>query len=185
MGDLVLDDMKRRMQGAVEVVQKDLASVRTGRAKPTLIEAIKAEVYGSYMELREVATITAPDPSLLIVSPWDKSIIDSVVKAIGESDLGLNPVKDAEVVKVPVPSLTQERREELVKLVAQKVESGRVMLRQLRGEAKEEIEKSKGESGVSEDDIHNWLSEMQKVTDEYTEEVEELGREKEQDLLTL
>lgn len=185
MGDLVLQDLKKRMEDAVEMVGKDLATVRTGRAKPALLESLKAEVYGSYMELREVASITAPDPSLLVVSPWDKTIVDNVVKAIRESDLGLNPVKDAGVIKVPVPSLTEERRKELARLVAQKVESGRVMMRQLRGEAKDEIEKLKGESGVSEDDIHRWLEEMQKITDEYTEIVEKLGEEKEQDLLTL
>lgn len=184
-GEDVLQELAKRLEGAVEIVRGDLATVRAGRAKPSLIESVKVEAYGSMMELREVATINAPDPSLLVVSPWDKGLVQAVAKGIQEAGLGINPVVDGEQVKVPIPLLTEERRQEMTKLVAQKVESGRVLIRQIRSEAKDEIEGLKGESGVSEDDIHRWLEEMQKAVDGHTEKIEGMGEEKEQELLTL
>lgn len=185
MGDQLIQNLKRKLGEAVEIVVVDLATVRTGRAKPSLIENVKVEAYGSMMGMREVASINTPDPSLLIVSPWDKGLIEAVEKAIRDADLGLSPVVDGEQIKIPIPVLTEERRKELVKLVSQKIESGRVLIRQIRGESKEDIEKFKDEPGVSEDDIHRWLEEMQRAVDEYTEKIEELGKEKEKDLMTI
>ncbi len=184
-GSDTLQKLRQDLEAVLAVVREDLSSVRTGRAKPSLVEGVKVEAYGTMMELREVATISAPDPSLLTATPWDKSLIAAVEKAIRASGLGLNPNVDGDVVKIPIPMLTEERRKELVKLVAQKIESGRVMIRQTRTEIKDEIEKLKDEPGVSEDDVEKWLVEMQKMVDEYNAKVEELGKEKEAEVMKI
>lgn len=185
MSDVILANLKSRLDQAVEVVKKDLGSVRTGRAKPSIVEEVKVEAYGTYMSLRELATISAPDPSLITISPWDKSLVGAVATAINKAGLNLNAVTDSDVIKIAIPPLTQERREELVKLVHQKIESGRVMIRQIRTEIKEEIEAQKGESGISEDSIKSWLESMQKSVDGTILKIEEIGKEKEKELMTL
>lgn len=185
MSDVILANLKSRLEQSIEVVKKDLSSVRTGRAKPSIVEEVKVEAYGTYMSLRELATISAPDPSLITISPWDKSLVGAVASAINKSGLNLNAVTDSDVIKIAIPPLTQERREELVKLVHQKIESGKVMIRQIRTEIKEEIEAQKGESGISEDSIKGWLESMQKSVDGAIARVEEVGRDKEKELMTL
>ena len=185
MSDVILANLKNRLEQSIEVVKKDLSSVRTGRAKPSIVEEVKVEAYGTYMSLRELATISAPDPSLITISPWDKSLVGAVAAAINKAGLNLNAVTDSDVIKIAIPPLTQERREELVKLVHQKIESGKVMIRQIRTEIKEEIEAQKGESGISEDSIKGWLESMQKTVDATIVKVEEVGRDKEKELMTL
>ena len=180
-----MQELKRKLEKSLEVVRDDLATIRAGRAKPALIENVKVEAYGSVMELRELATITAPSSDLLVVAPWDKSLVGVINKGIQAANLGLNPIVESDQLKVPVPTLTEERRKELVKLVAQKMESGRVIIRQVRNEIKVDIEELKGEPGVSEDDIKQWLKEMQEMVDEYTKKVEKLGQEKEEELMTI
>jgi len=185
MGDLILEDLKKRLATAFESVKKDLVSVRTGRAKPSIVEEVKVEAYGSVMELRELAGISAPDTTLIVISPWDKSLINAIASGIRKADLNVNPVVDGDLVKVPIPALTQERREELVKVVREKIEGGKVMGRQIRTEIKEEIEALEGGPQVSEDDISRWLTTMQKTIDEFNSQVEELGKDKEQELMTI
>lgn len=185
MSDLILSNLKNRLTQAVEVVKKDLSSVRTGRAKPSIVEDVKVEAYGTYMTIRELATIVAPDPSLITITPWDKSIIGNVASAINKAGLNLNAMVDSDVVKIAIPPLTQERREELVKVVHQKIEAGKVMVRQIRTEIKEEIESEADNGGVSEDDIKNWLAQMQKQVDEVVVRLDEIGKEKEKELMTL
>lgn len=185
MGEKILEDMLKRLGDAIEIVSKDLATVRTSRAKPSLVESVKVEAYGSMMELRELAGITVPDPSLIVVTAWDKSLVGGIEEAIRSADLGLSPTVDGDVVKIPVPMLTEERRMEYVKLVSQKIESGRVFLRQIRGEIKEDLDKLEGKPGISEDDIKAWLNEMQDYVDEYIKKIEELGVHKEKELMTI
>ncbi len=185
MSEVILAQLKSRLEQAIEVVKKDLVSVRTGRAKPSIVEEVKVEAYGTYMNMREVATITAPDPSLITISPWDKSLVGAVAAAVNKAGLNLNAIVDGEVIKIAIPPLTQERREELVKLVHQKIESGKVMIRQIRTEIKEEIEAQKGESGISEDSIKGWLESMQKSVDGAIAKIEEIGKDKEKELMTL
>ncbi len=185
MGDQVLKQLVVRLDGAIEVVKKDLSSIRTGRAKPSLVENIKVEAYGTYMELRELASITAADTTLIVISPWDKSLINAIANGIRKAELNVNPVVDGETVKIAIAPLSQERREELVKMTHQKLEAGRVLIRQVRGEVKDEIEKLEDESGVSEDDIKRWLLEMQKQVDLYMDKIDNLGKEKESELMTL
>ena len=185
MSDVILANLKSRLDQAIEVVKKDLSTVRTGRAKPSIVEEVKVEAYGTYMSLRELATISAPDPSLITISPWDKSLVGAVAAGVNKAGLNLNAVVDGDVIKIAIPALTQERREELVKLVHQKIESGKVMIRQIRTEVKEEIEAQKGESGISEDSIKSWLESMQKSVDGAIVRAEEVGKDKEKELMTL
>lgn len=185
MSEQILSDLEVRLKLAVEAVKKDLGTIRTGRAKPSLVEEVKVEAYGSIMQVKELASISAPDTTLIVISPWDKSLIGSIANGIRKAELNLNPIVDGEVVKIAVPALNEERRLELVKMVGQKIESGRVMLRQVRVEIKEEIEAEEGEGGVSEDDIKRWLTEMQRLVDKYGEELTELGKEKEKELMTI
>ena len=185
MNQVILDELGKRLDQAIEVIKRDFSSVRSGRAKPSLIEDVKVEAYSSLMSIKELATISVPDPSLIVIAPWDRSLIGAISTGIQKAGLNLQPIVDGELVKIAIPSLTQERREELVKLIHQKLESGKVMVRQIRVEVKEKIEKLEGEGGVSEDDIKNWLENMQKTIDQYMSKIEELGREKEKELMTL
>ncbi len=185
MGEMILQDLEKRLASALVAVKKDLASVRTGRAKPSIVEDVKVEAYGGVMSLRELATITVPDTTLIVISPWDKSLVAVISSAIQKADLNVAPVVDAGTVKISIPPLTEERRRELVKLVHQKLESGRVMMRQVRTDVKVELEKLEGESGVSEDDIKMWMTNMQKIVDENMGTLDEIGTAKEQELMTI
>lgn len=182
---MILKELGTRLEKALDVVRKDLSSVRTGRAKPSLVEEVKVDAYGAMMELRELATITAPDPSLILIAPWDKSLIGAISSGIQKAELNIQPIVDGETVKIAIPSLTEERRRELVKMVSQKLESGKVLLRQVRNEVKSEIEGQEGESGVSEDDIKNWLKRMQEAVDQAMEKLEAMGKSKEVELMTI
>ncbi len=185
MSDVILAQLSTRLEATLEVVKKDLGSVRTGRAKPSLVEDVKVEAYGTIMSLRELATISAPDPSLIVISPWDRGLVGAVSTGIQKAGLNLQPIVDGDTIKISIPALSQERREELVKLVHQKIESGRVMVRSVRAEIKELIEGQKGEAGVSEDNIKEWLSQMQRRVDEYMGKLDQLAQEKEKELMTL
>lgn len=185
MSEAILGSLKQRLAQAVEVVKKDLSSVRTGRAKPSLVEDVKVEAYGTLMTIKELATITVPDPSLIVIAPWDRSLVGAISTGIQKAGLNIQPIVDGDQIKIAIPALTQERREELVKLVHQKIESGRVMGRNIRGEVKNEIEKEKGESGISEDNIKAWLEAMQKQVDSYMSDMDTHAKDKEKELMTL
>jgi len=185
MGEEILKHLAERLERVSELVRRELAMIRTGRAKPALVEEVKVEAYGSVMSLKELASITAPDPSLLLIAPWDKSLVAAIVSGIQKAELNLSPVVDGQVVKLPIPVLTEERRKELVKQVHHKVEEGKVLARQVRSEVKEEIEAQEGAGGVSEDDIKGWLKRMQEVVDREMVELERLAQDKEQELLTI
>ncbi len=168
----------------IQHLSDDLKTVKTGRAKPSLIEDIKAEVYSTQMTLKELASITAPDPHQLIINPWDKNLLEAISKAVNSSGLNLNAIVDGEIIRINIPPLTGETREELVKLVRQKVESAKIMLRQVRAEAKRKIEEQKEQGGISEDAIRRQLEELQKTIDDYEEKLDNLGKSKEEELLT-
>lgn len=177
---------RRRMDEVLELVKQDLLGVQTGRAKPSLVESVKVEAYeGSFMEIKELATITAPDPHSLVIKPWDKSVLAKIERGLNEAQLGVNPVIDNDVVRIVVPSLNEERRGELVKLVKQKIEAGKAFLRQIRIEVKQKIDDQKNEAGVSEDDVHRQYGELQKIIDEYNAKLDEMEKNKEQELIAL
>lgn len=181
----LLDELDKRLDKVLEVVDGDLGTVRTGRAKPDLVSNLPVLAYGQRMKLFELATISAPDPGLLVIAPWDKSVLPDIEKAIMVSELSLSPNVSGEVIKIAIPTLTEERRLDFVKLVHQKIESGKVMIRQVRQEIKEKIDDLKGSSGISEDDIDRMLEQLQKKIEEYGVKVEEKGKVKEAEIMAV
>ncbi len=182
---MILEELDKRLEKTIEVVKKDLSSVRTGRAKSSMVEEVRVDAYGVMMEMRELATITTPDSTLIVITPWDKSLVGAINIGIQKAELNIQPIVDGETVKISIPSLTEERRVELVKVVSQKIESGRVMIRQVRAEIKNEIESQEGESGVSEDDVKNWLKRMQGTVDKIMSKLDDLGKAKEVELMKI
>jgi len=178
----VTDSLPDKLQKVVDHLMQDLKGVKTGRAKPALVEDVMVEAYGTRMRLQELAAITAPDPRQIIISAWDKSLTEAISKGINMAGLNLNGVVDGEVVRINIPSLTAESREQLVKLVAAKLESAKIMLRQARAEVKKEIEAQKDEGGVGEDQIKRELNLLQKTVDEFEEKLENMVSAKEEEL---
>jgi len=183
MDESSLTSGRQKMEQVVALVKTDLAGVQTGLAKPALVETVKVEAYeATVLEVKELAAVTAPDPHSLVIKPWDRSVIAAIVKAIMKANLGVTPVPEEEIIRINVPALSSERRQELVKLVGQKVESGRAMLRSIRSEVKKEIDSRKGAPGVSEDDIRLQHGRLQQVIDEYNRKLDELFSAKEKEL---
>lgn len=178
-----INHFQQKISKSYEHVLQDVRSLRTGRASVQLLDPVRVEAYGTQMSLVEVASVTAPDATLLVVSPWDKSLITSIEKAIASAGLNLNPVVDGQIIRIAVPALTQERRQEMVKLLHQKIESGRVTVRTIRTETKQEIEEQKGGAGVSEDDIKLELDELDKEVKLALTKLDELQAQKEKELL--
>ncbi|MBI2309368.1 ribosome recycling factor [Candidatus Collierbacteria bacterium] len=173
--------------GVLEVVRDDLSTVKTGRAKPDLVANILIPVqsYGSILKLLELANILAPDSQTLLISPWDKNVIEDISRGISKSELNLNPVIDGETVRISIPTLTQERRIELTKMVDKKVEAGKILLREERQKIKKEIDSEKGGAGVSEDDIFKAIEELDKKTKEWELKIDDLGKAKKAELLAV
>lgn len=176
-----------KMQTAVNSVAGDIAGVRTGRASPALVENIIVPAYGGQQRLRvmEVASITAPDPSQIVISPWDKSIIGDIRKGLLEANVGLNPSIDGEILRIAIPPMTTEDREKYVKILSQKLEAGRVMVRQVRGDAMHEVKAKFEAKEISEDEKYAQEKKVQELTDSYVAKIEELGEKKKTELLTI
>ncbi len=172
-----------RMEKAVEAMRREFASVRTGKATPAILEHVRVEAYETQMPLEQLSTISAPEPRLLIVQPWDKTLLGSIEKAILSADLGLNPSNDGTVIHVPIPALNEERRQELVKLLHKMAEEGRVSLRAARRSANDEIKSNMKSGETSEDDGHRMLEEVQELTDEYAKKIDALLKAKEEEIL--
>jgi ribosome recycling factor len=183
----IVSEVKRKMQRAIQVLRDDFATVRTGKASPTLVENIVIAAYGGTQPLKvlELATIHIQDNSTLVISPFDKSIISEIERGISNSNVGLNPIVDGDILRINLPPLTEERRLELIKLTKQKTEAGKVMLRQIRHEGMEDAKKGAGQQGRSEDEVIHLEKEIQKTTDEFTEKIDQLLAEKEKELMTL
>jgi ribosome recycling factor len=179
----IYQDAKNRMQKSIEHLQHELARIRTGRATPALLDVVKVEYYGQKVPLNQVATITAPEPRLLVVQPWEKRMIAEIEKAIMQSDLGLNPTNDGNVVRIPIPELSEERRQDLLKLVKKFCEETRIAIRNIRRDANEHVKKLEKAHEISEDESHQKLDEIQKLTNEFIEEVDELFKMKEKEIL--
>ncbi len=184
MKDEVLSEIKRKMDKVLEVMARDLSRVRTGRASVALLEGIKVECYGTSMPLSQVASLAAPESRLLTVQPWDPTVLGDVEKAILKSDLGLNPVNDGKLIRLPIPALTTERRKELVKMVKKMAEEAKVALRNIRREANEDLKEMKKEKLLPEDDAHRGQEEVQKVTDDFIKKVDVQAAEKEKEIMS-
>lgn len=178
-----LNDIKQRMYKALEVLKNDMATIRTGRAMPSLVETISVMVYGgtTRMKIMELATISASDPQTLLLTPFDPSVLGEIQKGIMEANVGLTPTTDGNNIRIAIPSLSQERREQLIHLMKQKLENGRVMVRQVRHEAMHEIKKLE----ASEDEIRKLEKETQEITDNVISEIDSLGKKKEEELLQI
>ena len=174
---------KDRMDQAVEHVRQELATLRTGRANPRMVDHVKVEYYSSHQPLKTLANISAPEPRLLVVEPYDKSQIGNIVKAIQLADLGLNPVSDGNVIRLPVPELTEERRKELVKVAHQVVEEGKITLRNVRRDANNDLKQLAKDHDISEDNLHRAMENFQALTDEHIKLLDELLATKEKEIM--
>lgn len=178
----LISQTKQKMQKVLAHLKNELTSVRTGRANPALVEQIKVDVYGSKMDLRDLASINSPEPRLLVVQPWDKNNTDIVIKAISESGGGFNPVEEGDIIRVPVPPLSEERRKEMIKLVHEKGEAAKVSIRSVRREAMDSINKDEKSGKISKDEKHRYEENVQKVTDEISREIDDILKSKEKEL---
>ena len=177
----LLSEAEQKMQAAVEHVGSEFSTVRTGRANPQLLQRIQVDYYGSPTPLQQLASIAVPEPRLLVVQPFDKSTVSDVDKAIQQADLGLNPTNDGSVIRIAFPPLTEERRKDLIKVVRNMAEDGRVAVHNVRRHAKTDMEALHGE--ISDDDIRRGEDELQKLTDRFTERIDQILGNKEEELL--
>jgi ribosome recycling factor len=185
MIDEVFQNTERKMHRAVEVLQHDLGALRTGRASPALLEKVNVEAYGAAMPLNGLATITVPEPRMLVIQPWDKKMLPAIEKAIQKSDLGLTPNSDGSVVRLSLPALNEERRRELVKMVHKRVEEARVAVRNCRRDAVDDIRKAEKDEHIPEDQVKRAQERLQKLTDELIKQVDEVGRRKEGEVMEI
>ena len=183
MKDEVLAETKRKMDKVLEAMARDLSRVRTGRASVALLEGIKVTCYGTTMPIAQVASLAAPEPRLLTVQPWDPTVLADIEKAILKSDLGLTPMNDGKIIRLPIPALTTERRKELVKMVKKMEEEAKVALRNVRREANEDLKEMKKEKLLSEDEAHKGQDEVQKITDDFIKKAEAQAAEKEKEIM--
>lgn len=179
----ILKDSEAKMKKTVELLAGELARIRTSRANPALLEGIKVNYYGVPTPLKQIASIGVPDPRSLVIQPWDKNALGAIEKAIQASDLGLTPNVEANLIRISIPVLTEERRKDLVKLVSRLTEENRVSVRNIRREAIEQFKRKEKDSEISEDDMHRGQKQVQELTDRYVEELDELFAKKEKEIL--
>jgi len=182
-----LDTVRQNMQKVVDVIKVDLSTVRTGRASPSLVENVVIHAYGGTQNLKiiELAQIAAQDSQTIVITPYDQSIIGEIQKGLMEGNIGLNPIVDGKIIRISIPPLTEERRQQLVALVNQKLEGGKVQIRQVRHEAINEYKKQLNDKTLSEDEMFHAEKEIQKLTDETIAELDLLGKKKEEELMVI
>jgi len=173
----------KKMEKSLESLGRELAGIRTGKATTTILDGIKVDYYGNPTPLKQVASVSAPDPKLLVVQPWEKTVIPEIVKAIQKADLGLNPVTEANVIRIPIPPLNEERRKEMVRLVKKFGEDGKVSIRNIRRDIIEVLKKAQKDSEITEDEFHQGQKHIQEITDEHIIRVEEMIEDKEAEVM--
>ncbi len=176
-------DVTERMKKAIDATAHEFSKIRTGKASTALLDGIRVEYYGNLVPLNQAATVAAPEPRMLTIQPWEKSMTSEISKAIMKSDLGLNPVPDGNIIRVPIPQLNEERRKELVKLVKKYAEDGKVAIRNIRRDANDHLKKGEKDKTISEDDHHRTSDEIQKMTDEHISEIDKLVAAKEAEVM--
>ena len=177
-----LDSVKQRMEGAVESLRKEFSGLRTGRASPAMLDPVMVDAYGSMMPLAQVGTVSVPEPRMLSVQVWDKGLAKAVEKAIRDANLGLNPMADGQLIRVPVPELSQERRQELAKIAGRYAEQTRVAIRNVRRDAMDELKKEEKDKKISEDEHKGQSEKVQKLTDDLIKKVDETLTQKEKEI---
>jgi len=183
MIDDTLRDIEGKMQSSIEVLKRDLAAIRTGHATPALVDHIKVDYAGVPTPLNQIAGISAPEARLIVIQPWDRSSIQNIGKAILKSDLGLNPASDGNVIRLNIPPLTEERRKELSRVVRRKIEERRIVIRNLRHEAMDELKGLEKNKDISQDEHKRALDRLQKITNSFIANAEQIGRDKEAELM--
>jgi ribosome recycling factor len=178
-----LEDIKRRMQGAISAFKHDLGSLRTGRASPNLLDPIQVDAYGSLLPITQVATVSVPEPRLLSVQVWDRGMVNAVEKAIRESDLGLNPQTEGQVIRLRIPEMNEQRRKEMVKVSHKYAEEARIAIRHVRRDGLDLLKKLEKDHAISEDDSKRHAEQVQKATDQFVAEVEQLVAAKEKEIM--
>lgn len=181
----VLANVEKELNQAVERFREEIKKIHTGRATPVLVEDILVDYYGSKAPIKQVASINVPEPRVIVIAPWNKDDLVSIQKALGESELKVNPQNDGEVIRINLPPLTEERRKELTKLVGTEKESSRVGIRKTREDAWDEIQKLEGSGGISEDDKFRFKDELQEIVDRYNKELDEIAKKKEEEIMTI
>lgn len=176
-------EAEERMKKTVEILRKDYSTLRAGRANPSILDKVMVDYYGTPSPLNQLANISAPEPRLLMIQPWDKSIVSAIEKAILKSDLGLNPSSDGSVIRIVIPQLTQERRTELVKVIKKKAEEGRVSIRNIRRDCNDRIKNLEKTKVISEDETKKGQDEVQKLTDKYIKEIDHVLEIKEKEIM--
>jgi len=176
---------KQKLDKLLEYAQRDISTLRTGKASYDMLDPVKVEAYGGKMSLNEVANISIPDPNMILIKPWDQNLLENIERGIHKAEINLNPVVDGDQIRLVVPTLTQETRKEMVKQLHQKIESAKVMVRNARTDTKNEIEKAEDDVGVSEDDIKRYLEEMDGIVKEYNQKLEQMAVDKEAELMKI
>ncbi len=180
-----LQDAQERMQAAIDALTREFATVRTGKATPALLDTVKVDAYGAKMPLNQVASVHTPDPTLLMVQPFDKTLLPEIEKGIQTADLGLNPSNDGNVIRIPIPPLNEERRKEFVKILHKMAEEGKVSIRHARHAARDGIQKRMKDHEIGEDDGHRELDQVEKATHEFTDKVDALLKAKEAEVMAI
>jgi len=181
----VMKDVQHRMDSAIEALHAHFKTLRTGRANAAMLDSIHIDYYGTPTPLAQAASIKVPEPALIVIEPWDKSMVNVIEKAIRTSDLGFNPASDGKIIRVPVPSLTEDRRKELVKKAHAMTEESRTAIRQVRRDGNEKLKKMLKDHGISEDDEKRGLDEIQKLTDKHIDDVASILKQKEHDIMAV
>ncbi|HDQ03529.1 MAG TPA: ribosome recycling factor [Deltaproteobacteria bacterium] len=185
MKEEILKKIKEEMDKTISAMEKSLGRVRTGRASAALLDGIKVDYYGTATPISQAATISVPESRLLVITPWDPTIIGDIEKAIQKSDLGLMPANDGKIIRLPIPQLTEERRKELVKIVKKMAEEGKIKLRNSRRDANDELKGLKKKSNMAEDEVFGAQEEVQKITDQYIEKIDKIIENKEKEIMEL
>ena len=183
--DELMDYTEEHMMKTIEIMQSDFSTIRTGKASPALIENMTIDYYGTPTKLKELAGITTPEPRLLVVQPWDPSSVQAIEKSILASDLGISPVSDGRVLRLPIPELSEERRKTLAKQVKNRAEEARIAIRNIRRDSNDIAKKSQKASEITEDDLKDMLEDIQKLTDDYIKEIDTALHKKEEELLNI
>jgi ribosome recycling factor len=185
MVDKVINETEERMKKSLASVKRELSMIRTGKASTALLDGVRVECYGQVMPLTHVASVSVPEPRLILIQPWDRTIVGDVEKAIHKSDLGLVPNTDGGVIRLAIPALTEERRKDLVKLVRKHAEEARVSMRNIRRDTNELLKKDEKDGKISEDDLHKTQDKIQKLTDRYIEQIDQALAAKEKEIMEI
>ena len=181
----LLKETGKKMNGAIEALKNDFQRVRTGRANPTILDGVKVDYYGTMTPLNQVGNLTVPDPQLIVIAPWEKSLLPEIEKAILKADLGMTPQNDGNTIRLPIPPLTEERRKELVKQIKQMGEKLKLSIRNVRRDANDKLKQMEKNKEISQDDEKSTLTKIQKITDDFTQKIDLMIKDKEKELMSI